>query len=181
MLHPELTYFLLDCFSIYPRLCHSRHRVPCETNWMPCVHLVVQPCEADQGFSWCRGPDCHSLSWTELLYFSGSRRRGQREKAVISRRLCKGPAGIVKIQSVVMISVSQVQSPVWFILHINHYLRQTLAASNSCIDVVRVTRSVLVCCGKVSISYDKLVPIMSMLSQSIKLGGHAWLAALLCF
>lgn len=117
---------------------------------MPCVHLVVQPCEADQGV-----PDVEvhiTVRSPEQSYFIGSRRCGQREKAVISRQLCKGPPGIVKTQSVVMILISQVQK---FILHINRYLRQTLAASNSCTDVVRVTQSVLVCCGKVSILYDR--------------------------
>lgn len=61
---------------------------------MPCVHLVVQACEADQGI-----PDVEvhiAIRSLEQSYFIGSRRRGQREKAVISRQLCKGPARIVK-------------------------------------------------------------------------------------
>lgn len=77
---------------------------------MPCVHLVVQPCEGDQGI-----PDVEvhiAVHCPEQSYFIGSRGRGQREKAVVSRQLCKGPAGIVKTQQVVMISISQVQNPV---------------------------------------------------------------------
>lgn len=152
MLDPELTYFLLDCF--------------------PSIHTCATP----DTESHVRQIECHVFTWQSspvkltrvflmqrsILPFAVLNRAislgAEGVDREISHHLCKGPAGIVKPQSVVMILISQVQK---FILHVNHYLRQTLAASNSCIDVVRVTGSVLVCCGKVSIKKEKIYYLTS--------------------
>lgn len=71
---------------------------------MPCVHFVVLPSKIDLLI-----PDievklfvCSFLEYKKVI---GNRGCGQREKAVISTEVCKGPEGITKTLSVMMVFI----------------------------------------------------------------------------
>lgn len=71
---------------------------------MPCVHFVVLPSKVDLLI-----PDievklfvCSFLEYKKVI---GNRGCGQREKAVFSTEVCKGPEGITKTLSVMMVFI----------------------------------------------------------------------------